>query len=248
MDRRALIAHIAVIAMLGVTVVALTFGVDVTLVDQPGVYMRMPAQVADWHGDMLLYCHDPSCRWAGTAADTPDHTCPECHADTFTMAQVEKDQLPPDTEFLKYLYRHPSGRELLVSIVLSGNARNSIHRPQRCLVAQGYNITRSHVEKMALPQRAPLKVMLLDTLHQFGPRRDAIHARPVSFAYWFVGQKRETPSHLKRMFWLAWDRVWHGVAHRWVYIMVHGQDRQESTTFARDLQEFIPAWYPTILR
>ena len=34
MDRRALIAHIAVIAMLGVTVVALTFGVDVTLVDQ----------------------------------------------------------------------------------------------------------------------------------------------------------------------------------------------------------------------
>lgn len=247
MDKRTLVALIAIIAMLLATAAALKFGVDVTLQDQPGVYMRMPAVVDGWRGQQLLYCHSATCRWGGIADDAPDDVCPRCGADLFAMAAVEKDQLPADTEFLKYLYTRPAGASMQVSIVLSGNARSSIHRPQRCLVAQGFNITTSVKHTIAMPGRNPLRVKILDTLYRYGGPRSS-RVEPMYYAYWFVGQNRETPSHLARMFWLAWDRIWHGVAHRWVYIIVQGQGYPSPEAFEQALQNFLPAWYPAVIR
>jgi hypothetical protein len=42
------------------------------------------------------------------------------------------------------------------------------------------------------------------------------------YSYWFVGVGRETPSHWSRMFWLAWDRIVHSVAHQWAYVAISG--------------------------
>jgi len=245
MDKRKLAAHITIIAMLCAAAVALKYGVDVTLEDKPGVYMRMPPEVGAWQGQQLHYCHKEECRWSGLTGDMTNGLCPTCSASTFTMAWVEKDQLPADTEFLKYFYRQPAGESLLVSIVLSGNERSSIHRPQRCLVAQGFDITRTRQEPIEMPNRAPLDVMLLDTL---------LHSRPgepehkVFYAYWFVGQDRETPRHLARMFWLAWDRIFRGVAHRWVYIMIQGRGHRSREAFTEALEDFIPTWYEDVRR
>ncbi len=247
MDKRKLIAYLTVTGMLSIAAVALKFGVDVTLEDLPGVHMRMPEMVGDWQGEQLLYCHEPSCRWSGAKGDAPDGICPKCGSNLFSMAWVEREQLPADTEFLKYRYTRPSGESMLVSIVLSGRARNSIHRPQRCLVAQGFDITRSTRKTIPLKEREPLQVMQLDTLfHYRGPHR--AHAQPVFYAYWFVGQDRATPSHLSRMFWLAWDRVFRGVAHRWVYIMVQAHNHTSESEFEKALEAFLPEWYPAVLR
>ncbi|MDP6630905.1 MAG: exosortase-associated EpsI family protein [Kiritimatiellia bacterium] len=248
MDKHTFTAHLAIIGMLGVAAVALKFGVDVTLEDRPGVYMRMPAQVLDWTGRKLLYCHNEDCSWSGVENESADDLCPQCQAEVYTMAWVEKDQLPADTEFLKYRYTRPTGEILMASIVLSGNERSSIHRPQRCLVAQGFDITRSVVDSVDLPERGRLDVMMLDTLFHHRGQQTGNHARPVFYAYWFVGQNRETPSHLMRMFWLAWDRVFHGVAHRWVYIMIQGHGYRSREAFAEALGEFLPTWYPAIVR
>jgi hypothetical protein len=234
--------------MFALTAAALKFGVDVTLQDQPGVYMRMPSEVKDWRGQQLLYCHNGECGWSGVAADTTDGACPQCHDMSANMAIVEKDILPDDTEFLKYIYALPSGVTLNISVVLSGSERNSIHRPQRCLVAQGFDITRSAEASIELPERRPLDLMVLDTLHHSHGPRALSSATPVFYAYWFVGQDRETPSHLKRMFWLAWDRVFHGVAHRWVYIMIQGRGYRSREAFTQALNEFLPRWYPSVLR
>ena len=37
-----------------------------------------------------------------------------------------------------------------------------------------------------------------------------------------MGKDRETASHLWRMYWMGYDRVVHGVSHRWAYIAMSG--------------------------
>ncbi|MBL7077887.1 MAG: exosortase-associated EpsI family protein [Kiritimatiellae bacterium] len=248
MDRRTLIAYITVIAMLSATILALKGGVDIMIEDQPGVHMRMPVASEGWQGKQLHYCHSEECHWSGSADEVANGACPRCSAPTFPMAWVEKEQLPPDTEFVKYLYTDSLNRGLLVSMVLSGSDRNSIHRPQRCLAAQGYGMLHSRILQVHLSGRGPLTVEVLEAIRPDPRQPDRTGLKPRWFAYWFVGQDRETPSHLTRMFWLAWDRIFRGVAHRWVYIMIQGQGYRSREAFANALETFIPAWYPTVLR
>src|SRR5208337_3763291 len=55
---------------------------------------------------------------------------------------VERAVLPPDTGYSTKLYvsREGPNRQVLLSIVLSGRDRTSIHRPELCLVGQGWTI------------------------------------------------------------------------------------------------------------
>ena len=60
----------------------------------------------------------------------------------YPVSEVEKDNLPPDTGFSRKSYvnlLHPE-QEVNISIVLSGKDRTSIHRPELCLVGQGWTI------------------------------------------------------------------------------------------------------------
>ncbi|MFA5391948.1 MAG: hypothetical protein WC331_11065, partial [Candidatus Omnitrophota bacterium] len=40
------------------------------------------------------------------------------------------------------------------------------------------------------------------------------------FLYWFVGKDIATPHHWYRILHTDWDRVVHGVSHRWAYVIV----------------------------
>src|SRR3954469_23336206 len=65
------------------------------------------------------------------------------------VSPAEKEILGPDTQFSRKIYRRGTD-EIYVSIVLSGPDMNtSIHRPERCLPAQGWTITSS--EKVKVP-------------------------------------------------------------------------------------------------
>ncbi len=62
------------------------------------------------------------------------------------MAITDKELqvLSNDTRFARRMYTNPFGDEIMVSIVLSGeDMNNSIHRPERCLPAQGWTIEHS---------------------------------------------------------------------------------------------------------
>src|ERR1700730_4782988 len=60
------------------------------------------------------------------------------------VGQSERDILGPDTQFARKLYTNAVGDEINVSIVMSGPDMNtSIHRPERCLPAQGWTIADS---------------------------------------------------------------------------------------------------------
>ena len=161
------------------------------------------------------------------------------------MSLAEYEQLPKDTEFLKSYYTNAVSQEIFVSLVLSGRERESIHRPERCLVGQGSSIEKSYVIEVPLAGRAPLGVMILETLRQ----RDARAGRAEAYsyyAYWFAGQGRETPKHWERMFWLGWDRIVHSIAHRWAYIALAGRRAPQSVAFQEQVKDFVGLLHPAL--
>src|SRR5439155_18713288 len=57
------------------------------------------------------------------------------------ILQGEKESLGPDTQFVRKLYTNGRGDQIFVSIVFSGpDMATSIHRPERCLPAQGWTV------------------------------------------------------------------------------------------------------------
>ena len=48
--------------------------------------------------------------------------------------------LPGDTEFEKKIYQDLTGNSLTAQVVLSGGEKRSIHRPEVCLLGQGWSV------------------------------------------------------------------------------------------------------------
>lgn len=131
---------------------------------------------------------------------------------------VEKAILPPDTGYSAKLYVSRSGasRRVLLSIVLSGRDRTSIHRPELCLVGQGWSIEGSTRHRFPYPGHpgADFEATVLNVRRG----RDGASA-PELVVYWFVGCDRVVPSQGRRIMADAWNRVFRGRADRWAYVL-----------------------------
>jgi hypothetical protein len=242
---------IVVLMVLSIFALAFTVGVDLNFV--PGVHMGLPEEVGHWVGNELRFCHNPEvCAKDYREAsfyirdlEIPD-ICPDCGSRLYNMARAEKEQLPEDTEFVKSAYTNAAGARLFTSIVLSGTARDSIHRPQRCLKGQGNTIDGEYTLEVPLEGRDPLKIRVIKSSRTFRTAEGTVPYYSY-YAYWFVGQDRETPYHLARMFWLAWDRVVRSTANRWAYIAVSGVREPEGEAYEADLIDFVQQSYPYVL-
>jgi exosortase len=134
---------------------------------------------------------------------------------------VERAILPPDTGFSRkyYVDLDDPGRHVLLSIVLSGRDRTSIHRPELCVVGQGWTIERTSRHHFDYPARgdAGFEATVLSVRHEvIGPHGRA--SLPNIIVYWFVGDDRIEASQLKRILYDAWSRLAHGRAPRWAYV------------------------------
>jgi len=244
---------VSIVILMTVSIFALAFTVDVKLDYIPGVSMKLPKDVEGWYGNELRFCHNPEqcardyrdASYYVSDLEIPD-ICPECGDRLFNMARAEKEQLPDDTEFVKSAYTNEAGTRLFTSIVLSGTARDSIHRPQRCLKGQGNNMDGEYTLEVPLEGRDPLQVRVIKTSRTYHTAEGTVPYYSF-YAYWFVGQDRETPYHLGRMFWLAWDRVVRSKANRWAYIAVQGEREPEGKEYEKDLVDFIQQVYPYVL-
>ncbi|MDD2763088.1 MAG: exosortase/archaeosortase family protein [Opitutaceae bacterium] len=144
---------------------------------------------------------------------------------TLPVSAVERAILPPDTGFSRRSYTAVQDRaqQVFVSIVLSGHDRTSIHRPELCLVGQGWTIRgrfEHHFDyppagRTAIPATI-LRVQREVVLPHGGGR--AVMSSLV--AYWFVGRERVVATHWERVGWGAFDRLRHLQSHRWAYVLV----------------------------
>ena len=150
---------------------------------------------------------------------------------------VERAILPPDTGFSRkyYLNLDDPNQHVLLSIVLSGSDRTSIHRPELCVVGQGWTIDRSSSHRFAYPARSDggFGATVLSVRHEIaGPRgRKSV---PNIIVYWFVGDDCVESSQTRRMLHDAWSRLARGRAPRWAYVFLQtGSEDGEDAALAR---------------
>lgn len=133
----------------------------------------------------------------------------------------EREVLAKDTEFARKIYTSPAGDRIFVSIVMSGDdMTNSIHRPERCLPAQGWSLQAT--EKRTIPVSGGNSLDLtrlrnVRAIEQPNGSRPLLHNLNY---YWFIGYKDMTPSHLERTGLDLRDRILHGYSQRWAYVTV----------------------------
>jgi len=135
------------------------------------------------------------------------------------ILKEEVEMLPKDTSFGRREYRAADGFAALVSAVLMGTDRSSIHRPEFCLTGQGLRID-EQVEMtipMSRPQPYELPVMKLTATKvvEQGGRKETIRG---IYVYWFVSGERLTARHAERMWWMAEKLLATGVLERWAYV------------------------------
>lgn len=172
------------------------------------------------------------------------------------VSQRELDILAEDTQFARKIYTSPTGDKMFVSIVLSGDdMANSIHRPERCLPAQGWSLRDSSSRVISLGASASLPATCLTGARvvEAGDQQH-ITIRNLTY-YWFVGSNQVTRSHLKRTLFDIRDRIFRGYNERWAYITVAAtvtegiarQNRNETQTAAL-IEQFIRDLAPKLER
>ncbi|MEI6534341.1 MAG: exosortase-associated EpsI family protein [Verrucomicrobiaceae bacterium] len=138
---------------------------------------------------------------------------------------VEKKFLPSDTEFAKavYLTHPPLSRDrdvISCEIVLSGAERRSIHRPEVCLVGQGWSILSSATRSIAMGEGRGLSVRDLYIERNFAVADGKMKPLQAHFYYWFVGADVTTSSHATRIWLTLRDNILRSINHRWAYVTV----------------------------
>ena len=147
------------------------------------------------------------------------------------MGKAEKTWLPVDTTYWNMTYTEteiPENlakfRSIKATLIVAGTDARSLHRPQVCLVAQGWAI--DHKEVVSLETRGgPLKVMDY-SLKQFRRSEDGSvlrddHGEPqvirAHYVYWWVGPDHTTPSDEERVWRSTLNSIVKGENERWAY-------------------------------
>ena len=160
--------------------------------------------------------------------------------------------LGKETEFARRSYTNGRGDELQVTIVLSGHDMDmSIHRPERCLQAQGWSLTGAPTIRVAVPGRGVLATKQLKVVKQV----QLEDGRQIPYSnlnyYWFVGRTDTTALHLQRWLIDKTDRLFRGYNQRWAYFTVAApitqglkqNGRSEAETAAM-IEDFIKGLVP----
>jgi Protein of unknown function (DUF3485) len=151
-------------------------------------------------------------------------------------SEKELKALSSDTQFAKSIclsirpgeytndgHRVPDRIDL--SVVLSGSdLNNSIHRPERCMPAQGHTILSSSAKTLRLSngRQFDAKRLVSSQSLQIADTsgKEAYQKYQCITYYFFVGHDHVTNSHLGRTAIDMKDRIVRGVDQRWAYISV----------------------------
>jgi hypothetical protein len=152
-----------------------------------------------------------------------------------TPSDKEVETLHKDTQFIKGSYRsfdmpplyladgQAYASEINLSIVISGfDINNSIHRPERCLRAQGHIDMLSLPHDFTTPAGHNLKVQRLSSTLPLAPSKEGDKPYPLGFVsyYYFVGHKHLTHDHWSRTFLDMKDRLLLGTDQQWSFVML----------------------------
>ncbi|MDB6070656.1 MAG: hypothetical protein JWL81_1827 [Verrucomicrobiales bacterium] len=140
-------------------------------------------------------------------------------------SEKELKTLSQDTDFSRRNYYRTAGSEqpagsresMQASIVMSGkDLNNSLHRPERCLPAQGLNLISSSDFPVKLKTGQTVILTRLKCSGNDGANKPYTHMN----YYWFVGHDSIKHTHYGRTLKDMRDRLMEGYDQRWAYITV----------------------------
>ena len=161
------------------------------------------------------------------------------------VTTMEREILPPDTGFSrKVFFNHldPS-KQVFLSIVLSGRDRTSIHRPELCLVGQGWTITGARTQRFAWPG-LPAAGVTATLLRVERAGANGNGRLPALVAYWFVSSDTVAATHWERFLHDAWNRLRHGRADRWAYVLIQTDSTDGEPAALARMQNVLNATLP----
>jgi len=178
----------------------------------------LPDSIGAWEGENLYYSLDPAVQQVFRDGDLIEPgVCPVSGAGLDTVSPRERVMLPRDVEIDRRLYHGPGGLQRHVILLVTGESREGIHRPDWCLVAQNVPIGPLFYLTVSGADGATFDVGVYPILAR-GAREDS---RPIQyFVYWFEGGGVRTPYHGSRILRAGWDRLWTGRAQRWAYFSI----------------------------
>lgn len=171
----------------------------------------LPAALEGYAVDEVRYCQNEQCAAMSPLSRMESKAaCPVCGGEVAGCSIGERRILPDDTIIRKRLYRTPEGAEFLVSAVIGGRSKSSIHRPELCMPAQGF-LMQNPVNFVISPSGRPFHAI---TLGRAG-------MAPRVLAYTFFNQEGfRTASHTRRILADTWDRSVLNRIDRWVMLSV----------------------------
>ena len=207
--------------------------------------VSLPDRLPGYMTETVLYCGNEQCARMWLASDLADGqtTCSVCGGKLQESSIGENTVLPKDTRILKRVYRRPAdGVQFLVSAVIGGTSKSSIHRPELCMPAQGY--------VMSDPRSFTVADRPFHAIHLSG-----VGMPPSVLTYTFFNQAGvRTASHMRRILIDTWDRSVYNRIDRWVMVTVnaavpfdtagfdlrHDMDRLMLESFLTLLSEALP--------
>jgi len=210
------------------------------------VKLAIPDKFDIYSGYDILFCQNLECGRSYKSSELKlkgTNLCLKCEAELDTISIGEKLSLPEDTKMTKKNFLSGDGREIRVSIVLSGYEQKSIHRPQQCLPAQGFSIDSTKVETFSINENKELNVTMLELRLPDGLGSYS----KFYYAYWFIGPESESASHLERLLLMSKDRVFRNVASQWAYIAISIESFEGDVDGKQELKQFIKELYPYVV-
>jgi exosortase len=137
------------------------------------------------------------------------------------VTALERQILPPDTGYSRktYIPLENPDRQVFFSVVLSGRDRSSIHRPELCLVGQGWTIIGRSEQRLEAAGGPPVRATVLRIQREVMlPDKQRVTV-PALLMYWFVNDETTVPSYREMLWRGGLDRLRHLRADRWAYVV-----------------------------
>lgn len=242
-----LFQHICLSLLFIVTIAEIHLTAEPVVSNELPIKSELPDKIGKWNGYKVMWCQNEKCRkqivWEN---NEQIDKCPECGSAIYDMSIAEKKTLTSDTILSRKFYslnKYEHG--FMVSAVIAGKDRFSLHPPQWCLPSQGYKILNEQLLQIKSSNKSYSVILM--TLHPSGEINQYGHYNPILYAYWFVGDKKETSNHLIRLLWTAWDSIIRGKIVRWAYISVVYASPDNMEITKKTLMDFIARLHEEII-
>lgn len=162
------------------------------------------------------------------------------------ISDIELRTLPKDTTFGKRRYWTTNGANVDLSVIVMGQDRTSLHKPDFCMPGQGWTIEQRELLKIKMerPHAYDLPVMKLTASTRL--KDDAGNPFVVRgiYVYWFAADNKLAATD-ERMWSMMKNFLQTGTLERWAYISYFSScfPGQEEETYQR-LQQLIAASVP----